>query len=226
MSRNPLIKTLTHVIVFNGESVPSFPHWLDASQMPSAPPIPEYQGDGEEDALGCVDDDDDGGHRGVPASEVESYKNRLVHLINMVHSRLQRQPRVQLTFLFTVRGRRGCCGEGVASTKMTIILKNGEPWKTVGLCRTTLSHSAKTQCYAWCSSVAKLVVAAAFVSPLFILISGLERIVRPFHNPMVTGMLILYLYCNLKEAAWCELGGILDGCMSNSLDFMVLAAFN
>lgn len=166
-----------------------------------------------------------GGHRWAPASEVESNKNRLARLINMVHSGLQRQPRVQLTFLFTVRGRGGCCGEGVASTKMTIILKNGEHWKTVRLCRTTLSHSAKTQCYAWCSSVAKL-AAAAFVLLLFILISGLESIIRPFHDPMVTGMLILYLYCSLKEAAWCELGGILDGCMSNSLDSMVLAAFN
>lgn len=57
LSRNPLIKTLTHVIDFNGSSVPSFPRWLDASQMPSATPppaTPEYQGIGEEDALGCV----------------------------------------------------------------------------------------------------------------------------------------------------------------------------
>lgn len=92
---------------------------------------------------------------------------------------------------------------------MTIILKNGEPRKTVPLRRTTLSHSAKTQRYARVSSAAKL-VAAAFVSALFILVPGMERIVRPFHDPMVTGMLILYLYCSLKEAAWCERGGILD----------------
>lgn len=201
---------------------------------PSSPPPRSIKGVGVEDALGCVvwwwrgrlwGWWERGGHRWAPASEVESNKNRLARLINMVHSGLQRQPRVQLTFLFTVRGRGGCCGEGVASTKMTIILKNGEHWKTVRLCRTTLSHSAKTQCYAWCSSVAKS-AAAAFVLPLFILISGLESIIRPFHDPMVTGMLILYLYCSLKEAAWCELGGILDGCMSNSLDSMVLAAFN
>lgn len=73
----------------------------------------------------------------------------------MVHSGLQRQPRVQLTFLFTVRGGEGCWGEGVASTKMTIIPKNGELRKTVRRCRTTLSHFAKTQCNAWYSSVAK-----------------------------------------------------------------------
>lgn len=130
-------------------------------------------GIGEEDASGCAVRwwrgtivGWWGGHRWAPASEVESNKNRLARLINMVHSGLQRQPRVQLTFLFTVRGKGGCCGEGVASTKMTIILKNGEPRKTVRLCRTTLSHSAKTQCYAWYSSVAKL-VAAAFVLPPF-----------------------------------------------------------
>lgn len=156
---------------------------------------------------------------------MESNKNRLARLINMVHSGLQRQPRVQLTFLFTVRGRGGCCGEGVASTKMTIILKNGEPRKTVRPCRTTLSHSAKTQRYACYSSVAKL-GAAAFVLSLFILDSGLQSIVRPFHDPMVTGMLILYLYCSLKGAAWCKHGGILDRCMSNPPDFTDLAAFN
>lgn len=154
--------------------------------------------DGEGDNCG-----DGRGHRWAPASEVESNKNRLARFINMVHSGLQRQPRVQLTFLFTVRGRGGCWGEGVASTKMTIILKNGEPQKTVHPCRTTLSHSAKTLCYAWCSSAAKS-VAAAFVSALFILICGLESIVRPFHDPMATGMLILYLYCSLKGATWCE----------------------
>lgn len=56
----------------------------------------------------------------MPASEVESNKNRLACLINTARSVLQRQPRVQLTFLFSVRGR-GSSGEGVAGTKKTIL---------------------------------------------------------------------------------------------------------
>ncbi len=60
----------------------------------------------------------EGGRRWVPASEVESNKNRLACLINTARSVLQRQPRVQLTFLFSVRGR-GSSREGVAGTKKT-----------------------------------------------------------------------------------------------------------
>lgn len=65
----------------------------------------------------------EGGRRWVPASEVESNKNRLACLINTARSVLQRQPRVQLTFLFSVRGR-GNDGEGggdSVGTKKTIL---------------------------------------------------------------------------------------------------------
>lgn len=116
--------------------MPARCHQRATPPPPSSSVISEYQGDSGGGRIGVCGVmargtivGMTGGHRWAPASEVESNKNRLARLINMVHSGLQRQPRVQLTFLFTVRGRGGCCREGMASTKMTIILKNGELWK-------------------------------------------------------------------------------------------------
>lgn len=81
-----LIKTLTHVIDFNGSFVASSVVWTHARCHQQS----LWGLRGTEQQMSRL-------------SEAPSNSDRLVWLINTEHSRLQRQLRVQLTFLFSAR---------------------------------------------------------------------------------------------------------------------------
>lgn len=78
-------------------------------------------------------------------SEAQSNSDRLVWLINTEHSRLQRQLRVQLTFLFSVR----VCGKA-ASTAGTE--RPSSPAACPTWCVCTSTSCLRSRCFLCCST--------------------------------------------------------------------------
>lgn len=125
--RASLIKTLTHVIDFNGSFVASSVVWIHARCH-------------QQSLRGLK------GHRAADEWFLwsPSISDRLAWLINTEHSRLQRQPRVQLTFLFSVRvwGRAvSAAGTGRPSS----------PAACPTWCVCTSTSSRRSQCSSCCS---------------------------------------------------------------------------
>lgn len=126
--RASLIKTLTHVIDFNGSFVASSVLWTHArchQQSLQGPRGIEQQMSG--------------------FSEAQSNSDRLVWLINTERSRLQRQLRVQLTFLFSVRvwGKAA----NAAGTE-----RPSSPAVCPTWCACTSTSSPRSRCFSCCST--------------------------------------------------------------------------